>query len=377
MKIVGFDIITISIPMRISVEHSLAKRKEAVNVLLAARDESGCVGWGETCPRPYVSGETVDSAKADLAERILPSLVGAEFTSFEEVVAHLTTILDQRPRNQQAAFCACELALLDLAGQLFGRSAGDVVGPVKHRKVYYSGVIASEKIEKVKKYARLMKLFGFKYIKVKVGESLEHNREILRTARSILGDRRSLRVDANCAWTGSEAVRQLKALASFNLQGLEQPVSGDDLEGMKTVTAAGLVPVVADESLCSLADADTLIAERGCNTFNVRVSKCGGLINSARIYRRAVEAGITCQLGAQVGETGILSAAGRHIATRCDGIEWLEGSYGSFLLKQDITTPNVRIRYRGAGRALTAPGLGVRPIGRRLQSCQADMIVIE
>ena len=376
MKIIGFDLITITIPMRISVEHSLAKRKEAVNVLLAARDESGAIGWGETCPRPYVSGETVDSAKADLAQRILPGLVGATFSSFEEVVERLTAILDERPRNQQAAFCACELAVLDLAGQLFGRSAGDVIGPVIHPKVYYSGVIASEKIEKVKKYARLMKLFGFKYIKVKVGESLEHNQEILKTARSILGEKMSLRVDANCAWNGPEAVRQLEALAPYNLQGVEQPVPGDDLEGMKTVTAAGLAPVVADESLCSLADADTLIAEKGCNKFNVRVSKCGGLINSARIYRRAIQAGLTCQMGAQVGETGILSAAGRHFATRCDGVEWLEGSYGSFLLKQDITTPDVRIRCRGAARALTAPGIGVRPIDKRLQACQTDVIVI-
>ena len=142
---------------------------------------------------------------------------------------------------------------------------------------------------------------------------------------------------------------------------------GEDIEGMQAVTAAKLVPVVADESLCSLQDARTLIREQACDIFNVRISKCGGLINAGRIDQLARAAGLDCQLGAQVGEAGILSAAGRHYATRSQGVRWCEGSYGQLLLEEDITEPDITLGPGGMAPALEAHGLGVTPAPERLQ----------
>ena len=56
-----------------------------------------------------------------------------------------------------------------------------------------------------------------------------------------------------------------------------------------------------------------------------------------------MDADIACQMGAQVGETGFLSAAGRQLATRCEFITWLEGSYGALLLKRDVARPRTTI----------------------------------
>ncbi len=373
MKIAGFSVYTIEIPMRVSVSHALAERKVAKNILVRAQGENGVMGWGECCPRPYVTGETIDSVKEDLSENILPRFAGQKFPGIEQVKQTLSVILDELKRNQLAAFCACELALLDLAGKTFGTSAGTVIGPICHNKVRYSGVIATSKPSKAKKYAWLMRLLGFKEVKVKVGESLDLNLEILKVARSVLGPKVSLRIDANCAWSGEESIRQLEAMTEFDLVGVEQPVGGDDLEGMKQVTAAGLVPVVADESLCSISDAETLIREKGCDIFNIRISKCGGLINSERIYQKAMDADIACQMGAQVGETGFLSAAGRQLATRCEFITWLEGSYGGLLLKRDVARPRTTIGYGGWAKALNRPGLGVQPISKRIEKYKTDM----
>jgi L-alanine-DL-glutamate epimerase-like enolase superfamily enzyme len=125
--------------------------------------------------------------------------------------------------------------------------------------------------------------------------------------------------------------------------------------------------VVADESLCSLEDATTLIREQACDVFNVRISKCGGLINAGRIDRLAREAGLACQLGAQVGEAGILSAAGRHYATRSPGVRWCEGSYGQLLLQEDITEPDITVGPGGIAPALEGVGIGVSPVPERLQ----------
>jgi muconate cycloisomerase len=279
----------------------------------------------------------------------------------------LVPLLDSMARNQQAAFCAAELAVLDLAGNRFATSAGMVLGPVQTPQVRYSGVIATDDIESVKQNAAFMAKFGVGDVKIKVGASLESNLEILTTTRAILGDQVTLRIDANCAWSATETIRQLTAMQAFSLTGVEQPVPGEDIDGMRTVTAAKLVPVVADESLCSLEDARTLIQEQACDIFNVRISKCGGLINAGRIDQLARAAGLDCQLGAQVGEAGILSAAGRHYATRSQGVRWCEGSYGQLLLEEDITEPDVTVGPGGMAPALETHGLGVTPAPERLQ----------
>ncbi len=367
MKITRFDIITVDIPMRQAVRHALAERSVARNILVAAHDDTGNTGWGECCPRPYVTGETIDSVKQDLGTTILPQLLDRELESFEQARTLLEPLLDKMARNQQAAFCAAELALLDLAGRHFGSSAGMVLGPVQTRQVRYSGVIATDDIESVKQNAAFMAKFGVGDVKVKVGASLESNLEILATARAILGDKVTLRIDANCAWSAQESLRQLEAMQEFSLTGVEQPVPGDDTAAMRAVTAAKLVPVVADESLCSLDDARTLIREQACDIFNVRISKCGGLINAGRIGRLAREAGLACQLGAQVGEAGILSAAGRHYATRSPGVRWYEGSYGKLLLEEDITEPDITVGPGGVAPALEDAGIGVDPVQERVQ----------
>jgi L-alanine-DL-glutamate epimerase-like enolase superfamily enzyme len=165
-------------------------------------------------------------------------------------------------------------------------------------------------------------------------------------------------------------------MEKFSLTGIEQPVSADDFEGMAKVTAAKLVNVVADESLCSIADAEKLIEMKACDVFNIRVSKCGGLINSAAIHSMATEAGLSCQIGAQVGETAILSAAGRHLATRCKSIKWCEGSYGCFLLKHDISRQSMTLGLGGWAKSIVREGLGIDPIEKRIDKYKIEMIEV-
>lgn len=359
MKIVRFDVITIAIPLLQSVHHHLATRQTAENILVRAVADTGLTGWGESCPRSYVSGETIASVAVNLRDVLLPPFVGRQVKQPEDLQEQLLCLLDGLERNQHAAFCACELSLLDLAGKAAGQSAGERVGPVVRDPVRYSGVLASDNPETVRAQAVFMRDAGIRYVKVKLGASLENNRTLLGEVRAVFGPECSIRADANCAWSATEALRQLEALRPFLLSGIEQPVPSDDMLGMQQITAAGITPVVADESLCSYPDAIRLIEHKACHIFNLRVSKCGGLLNTARIYRTARKSGIGCQLGAQVGETGFLSAAGRHIGARCADLVWCEGSYGRYLLEQDIVQPDITIGPGGLAPAITSPGIGV------------------
>jgi muconate cycloisomerase len=124
---------------------------------------------------------------------------------------------------------------------------------------------------------------------------------------------------------------------------------------------------MVDESLVTVTDADALIAAQAADFFNIRVSKCGGLGPSLTIAARAAAAGLGVQIGSQVGETAILAAAGRHLAAALPDVAFVEGSFGTMLLVEDVATDSVRFGHRGEAPLLTGPGLGIRVVEERLR----------
>ncbi|HET6324922.1 MAG TPA: enolase C-terminal domain-like protein, partial [Planctomycetaceae bacterium] len=132
-----------------------------------------------------------------------------------------------------------------------------------------------------------------------------------------------------------------------------------EVEGLAAIRPRLGVPVMLDESLCSQSDATRAIEHGTCDLFNIRLSKCGGFIPSLRIAAIAKQAGLGYQLGCQVGETGILSAAGRHFATSVGGIRFLEGSFDRLLVAERLTTEDLTFGWGGWAPALSGPGLGI------------------
>ncbi len=78
-------------------------------------------------------------------------------------------------------------------------------------------------------------------------------------------------------------------------------------------------PIMLDESLCSRVDAERAIEAQSCDLFNLRLSKCGGFIPTLRLAQLARQHNLGYQLGCQIGETALLSAAGRHFAGTVTG----------------------------------------------------------
>ena len=114
-----------------------------------------------------------------------------------------------------------------------------------------------------------------------------------------------------------------------------------------------------DESLTGLVDAEAAVGREACDLFNIRLSKCGGFLASLRLAAFAQDHNIGYQLGCHPGETGILSAAGRHFAASVAGIRYLEGSYDRHLFHRLVTNEDLTFGYGGRAPALQAPGLGV------------------
>jgi L-alanine-DL-glutamate epimerase-like enolase superfamily enzyme len=256
------------------------------------------------------------------------------------------------------AFCALETAWLDAAGQTWGQPLTNLFGSRTEERVIYSAVLPLAAGPQLTQFLQLVWSQGMRYIKLKVGE--DSDLETLAQARRELGEEVDLRVDANGAWSAAEAIARLREMAPFRLSAMEQPVAKEDFEGLRQVQEALDIPIMADESVCTLEDAKKLIQLQACQMFNLRLSKMGGITSAIRIKEAAEAAGIRCQLGCQVGETSILAAAGRHFAFTQGPLTYLEGSFAPFLLTRDPVQKPVAFGRGGVGLPLAGPGLGIR-----------------
>lgn len=360
-KVSKIDIYTVDIPFKMHFGHASKHRVLSESVFVRVEAESGEVGFGEALPREYVTGESQASVVADL-NKVLPSSVkGRSFNSFKEAA----DFRDLDSSLKGSAKCAIELALLDAAGKVFNCSVAEVFDKAASRRLMYSGVIGSVPPVKAGFSALKCRLYGLKHIKLKVGDERDIDR--LKAVRAMSGSEADIRIDANCAWSADEAIDKLNRMRDFNFSVIEQPVKKGDMGSLRKVSTAISAPVMADESMCTIEDARKIAEARACKMFNIRLSKCGGIISSLKIAAIAKAAGISYQLGCQVGESGVLSAAGRHFASCVEGVRYLEGAYARFLLVEDIVKEDVSFGYGGRADAIKGPGLGVTVDEERLK----------
>lgn len=371
-RVVEIRLFHARIPLRKKVEHALATRQESDNLVVRVRLAGGVVGYGEGVPREYVTGETIDGAFDQLLRTDWQVL--GEPRDLEAAVRHCQALDLWQPKPDprgcygNAARCAVELALLDAWCRALGAPLSAVTAVVSPStgqlvqslaRVRYGHVITVGTFKKEFLRALRTRLYGFRDCKVKVGVGGYDDARRLRRIRRVLGRRMDVRIDANEAWPVAEVADRIRALQPCGISAVEQPVRHEDVNELAAVRRDVRVPIMHDESVCSLIDARAAIEHETGDLFNIRLSKCGGFVRSLQIAALAAEHGLGYQLGCQVGETGILSAAGRHFATSVRGIRYVEGSYDRHLVAERLTCEDLTLGYGGWAPALTGPGLGV------------------
>jgi muconate cycloisomerase len=372
MRIRQFTAYSIRLRFKRTFRHASAARRESENVLVRCELADGSAGWGEGVPRSYVTGETPAGCLEQLARTPLANQLSTDCNSWPDVVrlceAFAPAVDHEDPRGcyGNALRCAVELSVLDAFGRMFGEPLSAVARhyeparPILSERsvVQYSAVIDSGSRGLLRK-ALLRRWYGFRHCKVKVGAAGDDEVARLRTIRRGMGRRVDLRLDANEAWHAVELCDKLAPLKQFDISCIEQPVPHAEVAALAALREQLGVPVMLDESLTSVTDAQAAIAGRACDLFNIRLSKCGGFLASLRLAALAHSSGIGYQLGCHPGESGILSAAGRHWASSIAGIRYLEGSYDRHLLETQVTNEDITFGYAGRAPAITRPGLGV------------------
>jgi L-Ala-D/L-Glu epimerase len=384
MKFVSASIHSIALPFTQAFQHSLSTRASSDSFIVSLTTDSGVTGYGEGVARPYVTGETHQQSIEYIKTKLLPVIAALDVQNCSgpaDCLCALRRISERLPVAGEdgilawnAAKCAVELAVIDCVLRAHTLSIGALLPP-KRSELTYSVVIGIFDQKTTRQVAETCRAYGITQIKIKIGKGDDLAR--VRVVRETVGSGVSIRVDANCAFNAESTLRLIDALLPFGIVAIEQPIPRDELSQLAAVTARSPVPIIVDESLITIEDADELIASNACNMFNVRLSKNGGVFSTLEIVSRAEKAGLGIQLGCQVGETAILSAAGRHAAAYLPRLDFLEGSYGSLLLEADISQVPVSFSHGGNAQLLTGPGLGVEICQDRLKSCTKEIARIE
>ena len=334
-----------SIPMR-RFEHAAATRECSEAIVVRVVWPDGREGWGETLPRKYVTGETLESVIEDLRERIFPAMQqGAEIPR-----------IDTDGRCMSAAACALDLAQYDALCD--NPPAGRIESRV-------SGVLGSTDPAKTARKLKHMRLFGLRDFKLKLGFDADVDRENLtvvsrRLSKGVKSGKLTVRVDVNGGWSADETPDRIDELRQYGVCVVEQPTYCP-AETLVELAARCSLPLMADESLVSLADGEALQSAGAKVWWNIRISKNGGIATASELAALAIENGIPFVAGCMVGESSILSAAQRRfLSAGGGGARFVEGNYGRFLLVDDLTGKSLRFGYGGLLRTLRGRGLGVR-----------------
>jgi len=368
MRIDQISVYPVLLPFSSEFSHSLRKRNSVKNIIAEVVAENGGVkGYGEGAPRSFVTGESQESAARSITRFIQFDNFPWELNDVSQIWNFVDGLFDGKAYN--AAICALETALLDALGKSQGRNIIDYFSKdFMTNKVYYGSALPLAGKQRIIEICWLIKKMKVKKLKLKMGKDLNQNKEILEAVRMVFGEDCDLKVDINCVWNYDLALKHLSLINNYKIKIIEQPMRPNDPE---TADFAGLmkkagVVLMADESACSLGDMEKIVGEGYYKMINVRLSKCGGLRNSLKIIDYLRRNGISFQIGCHLGESGILSAAGRILCLLCSDAVHCDGSYDEFLLEKNVTFKDVSMGPGGEADPLNGPGLGIEVSGNNL-----------
>lgn len=328
---------------RIRPRHRFATSQWSVDekeTIVVQLEHAGVTGWGEAVPTSLY-GQSLDATEAVFGQ--MADELGDDPFAIEPIMTRLLAKYD----DQRAALAAIDSALHDWCGRRLGVPTWRLLGLRQPgiRTTFTIGVAEPDEIR-----AKIDEALdaGFEALKIKVG--VEHDEQTLSWIRERFDG--PLYLDANQAWSPSEAAERIRALARFNPTLIEQPLHVDDWPAMAELRTLGVAPIFADESCERPAD---VLRLNGCvDGINIKFTKCGGIREALTMVALARTLGMQIMLGCFVCSSLAIAPA-LAIASLVDHAD-LDGH----LLLADDPFAGIE-RVGGVIHLSDNPGLGIRP----------------
>ena len=340
--------------------HASASRKQAENFIVQATLNEEITGWGESCPREYVTGESIGTCKRFLQDNLESLQAIADIGSLRSWIDEHEQLIDQNP----SAFCAIELAILDALGKEHSSPIETLLGIDQLSKTAnYSAVQGDSPRFFYWLLAQRYRARGFRSMKIKLSGNLDKDCQKLRMRQTKRLHRRTIRLDANNLWNSVEDCIQYLQLLPNAYWAIEEPLQPRDFKGLTNLAERIEAKIILDESVTRTHDLTHYDGEKW--VVNLRVSKLGGIHRAIQVAQVAKTRGLNTIVGAHVGETSILTRAGIVLIQYLKNSQLAaEGAFGTHLLTQDLATEPLQFARNGELRltqtnSLAQPGLGL------------------
>jgi L-alanine-DL-glutamate epimerase-like enolase superfamily enzyme len=351
MKITRISAITIEMPRSQYFISSLGVQGASENAVVEVETDAGITGLGEASSIWDRKGR---GASDDINHLLAELLIGQDPRN----IRSLSRLMDAHLHRSFPAKAGVEMALYDILGKALNTPVYALLGGLVRERVELSHSLSMGESDQVAAQAMQLAQQGYKTLKMKIGRDLEKDRQALAAVRQSVGSQLTLRVDANMGWpSAKEAVRRIKALEEFDLELVEQPLHFSDLEGLAFVRSQVDVPIMADESVWTPADAMACVKAGAVDVFNVYVAEAGGLGPAAEIFTIAEAARLPCIIGS-MPELGIGTAAQAHLAFSMTNLGYASDVNGCVYHSDDVINETLPIE-NGYILPPSGPGLGV------------------
>lgn len=324
----------------------------ATNFIVRIETATGIVGYGCAAPAEEVTGES-DALCHEVLDGVLRRHI--EKATIDDDPSDLALKLLALAPGAPAACAAVDIALWDIAARAAGKPLVELLGsvrPAMPTSVTIGICTAEQALEEADSWIAK----GFRVLKIKTGENVDDDIDRLRRLRAHCGNDVVLRVDANRGYTLADARRFVQQTSALDIEFLEQPLAADDLAGAAALAGESGIPILADESVVSIADAERVIRGAAATGINIKLMKCGGLSAARIIHRHAHAAGLSVMLGCN-DETRISIAAALHFSLAMPGVRYIDLD-GHMDLADDPASGGFDID-NGIMQLQNAPGLGV------------------
>ena len=289
--------------------------RDVQETLIVKLEENGIYGLGESTSNPFY-GITIENMGACL-EEFRPVVESGKWKTPEELWELGRDVFKNNPFAQ----CALDMAAWDLFTKKQGKKLYEYLNLDPKNIPTTNFTIGIDTVEKM---VDKMKEVDWPIYKIKLGTA--HDLEIVRELRKHTSS--IFRIDANCAWTAKQAIRNSEELAKLGVEFMEQPLGKDDLEGMKEVFKHSKLPVMADESC--IVETDVKKCFGLFHAINVKLVKAGGITPGLRMIHEAKALGMKTMVGCMT-ESSIGITAIAHIAPLLDYVDM----DGAMLLAKD------------------------------------------
>ena len=355
--------IPVSVPYLHRERSSVVERDGVSDVVIRLETDDGAVGWGESCAGADTES-VVAAVKAMSAFAIGRSCWEAE--RMRRDVMHYG-LWQFREGTANFAWAGIDMALWDVCGRRAGLPVHQLLGGAIQDRVNYFWYLSWGDDASLAAQCAAGRAAGYDVFYLKVGIDITEDLHRVATVRQELGPGPRLRIDANGAWSPSDAIRHLRALAQFDIDFVEQPVRESPPELLRRLRDANIIPVAANEGLWTEADAMTRILADNADVYCFSPYWVGSLRSFQFLGTLAGRRGAAVCKHTH-GELAIAAAAAHQVMLTLPAI--VRGNQQTTAhMADDVADSPLR---QGPDWGVPdAPGLGVNVDAERLQEAAA------